>query len=101
MFSPFIVKFGLIVAFMGLNVAVWSILDRLSRDREKAVAETAISHRHTGMAIAAATIDHILENGTDLEEMTERISVITSQWAAYDIGAYNGQKNSFQCPYCT
>lgn len=73
-----------IAAIIGIGVATRSIVKRKIRKDGK----------NAGLAIAAATIDHILENGTDLADITKRTSTITSRWAAYDADAYQGQRDS-------
>lgn len=79
---------------LGLGMS-W-IHSRIREKREEADAEAAQLHRETGMAIAAATIDHILENGIDLTDVSARMSVVSARWKEKDIGAYNSQKKGLE-----
>ena len=87
-----------IAVITGIGVATWSIITTRRREREAShdqdLREFRKDGKNAGMAIAAATIDHLLENGTDLADITHRVSTITSRWAEYDTDAYQGQWGS-------
>ena len=68
------------------------------KQEKKAHAETLEKSRkdgkRAGLAIAAATVQHILKNGRDLDDIEERLSEIISRWVKYDPVAYEEQKAS-------
>lgn len=92
----------IVVVVLGIGASIWSILTTRRRRREElhdqALREFRKDGKNAGLAIAAATITHILERGSevgaDFKDITHRISTITSRWAEYDAEAYKAQKQS-------
>ena len=91
-----IIVLGVLVVVFKMGRWAWGFLAKRRRVQEEkrqyALQLAEDSGREKGMALAAATIDHILENGTDLEDITARTSEITSRWAEYDLYVYERQK---------
>lgn len=92
--TTILVIIGILAGIVGIGVASWSIVTTRRQVREKSDADNIKAGQRKGQAIAAATINHILQNGTDLEDITHRLSVITSRWAKYDLVAYEKQRNA-------
>ena len=89
------------VILITITVAIVSFLMaflvqfNLKRERKaqaEALEEGWKDGKHAGLAIAAATVQHILKNGKDLDDIQERLSEITSRWVDYDPVAYEEQK---------
>ena len=94
--------FGVIVLVIGLGAAIRSRLVTRRREREESHDQELRKFRkdgkNAGLAIAAATINHILERGSevgaDFKNITHRVSTITARWAEYDAETYKAQKQS-------
>lgn len=86
---------GSLVVLGGTGVAIWSFIDTRHKREKQMERSQRRAGEKAGMAICAATIDHILErcpDGTTGIEIVHKISGITSLWAEYDNEAYQAQK---------
>ena len=80
-----------IVSFL-LAFLVQFNLKQEKKAHAEALEECWKDGKHAGLATAAATVQHILKNGRDLDDIEERLSEIISRWVDYDPIAYEKQK---------
>ena len=85
--------YAFLMFYIVFNNIEW---EKQAKHHKKDLKKSKRQAKNNGMSIAAATIDHIFENGTDFEDIKGRVLTITGRWAEYDERAYQGQKNSLK-----